>query len=132
MEESLSINKKICVACDSTTTQINNNKANWHIHDGYRLCHNCYSRYVYNSITNKKWRPINNPKDLRFKGKQIVLKHNPRKGVCSKCGAVKGISCKRTSLHHEEYHEDDVLKDTIELCNSCHKVLHDRLRQSIF
>ena len=120
--------KKICAACDSTETQIHNGRSNWHIHDGYRLCHNCYSKYVFNSITNAKWRPINNRRKINPRGKgQIRLKENPRKGICSWCGAIVGISCKRTCMHHFQYH-DDPLKDTIELCNSCHKREHDRIR----
>jgi len=65
----------------------------------------------------KKWNPINNPKRirLRFKDKSVLLKENPRKGICSKC-------CKKgyTHIHHLEYHNNDVLKDAIELCASCH------------
>lgn len=52
------------------------------------------------------------------------MKDIPRKGICSKCGAVKGIDCKITHMHHLEYHPEDPLKDTIELCSSCHKKEH--------
>ena len=81
-------------------------------------------------MTNPKWRPINNPKDVVFKGKSIYIKHNPRTGVCSLCcrkigdryndkrGKPKII--KRTHMHHDEYYEDEPLRATRELCQSCH------------
>ena len=72
---------------------------------------------------------INSAKDINPRGKgQIRLKENPRKGICSWCGAIVGISCKRTCMHHMDYDEHDPLKYTIELCNSCHKREHDRIR----
>ena len=40
---------------------------------------------------------------------------------CRECGAVVGIDCKRTGLHHFQYYDNDPLKDTMELCNSCHR-----------
>ena len=76
---------------------------------------------------NDKWNPINNPKRIRlqFKGKTLLLKENPRKGICSKCGKKT-----RTHIHHfAEYHENNPLKDTIELCSSCHAYESWRLGQ---
>jgi len=57
---------------------------------------------------------------MRYKGKMIELKENPRTGYCSICN-WEGL----THIHHfAEYHDDDPLKDTIELCPSCHAKQH--------
>jgi len=74
----------------------------------------------WNKIHNKIYNPIYQPRRIVFKGKRISIKKNPRIGVCNWCRAVVGIDCKQTQMHHVEYHDDDVLKDTIELCVSCH------------
>jgi len=85
-------------------------------------CNKCYCKL----ITNPKWRSINNKRRIKFKGKHILLKENPRTGVCSLCNHHG-----RTNTHHfAEYHDDDPLKDTIELCVSCHHKAHGgRLRR---
>ena len=79
----------------------------------------------YNLINNAKWNPINNPinnpKAIKFKGKRTHVKENPRTGICSKCG-YNG----RTAMHHLQYHKEDPLKDTIELCLSCHGKVHSK------
>lgn len=80
-------------------------------------------------IINPKWNPINNKKQLSFKGTKLLLRDNPRTGICSQCGARKGIECKKTHIHHIRYHNDDLLKDTIELCVSCHIKESHRLGQ---
>ncbi len=67
---------------------------------------------------------IKNKRRILFKNKQLYIKERILIGVCNLCRAVVGLDCKRTSMHHIEYHEEDILKDTIELCNSCHKTLH--------
>jgi hypothetical protein len=108
---------KQCAACDSTTTQIHSNGyPQWRDHDGECMCHNCYTRYVWSPILNKKW----NPRRLVYKGKTVLLSENPRKGKCKKCGKKIGHGVKITQMHHKEYHDEDVLKDSIELCASCH------------
>jgi hypothetical protein len=71
-----------------------------------------------------------NPGLLYFKNRQVRLKESVRKGQCQKCGKKIGdsyIDCeglkaavKLTHIHHREYHDEDPLKDTIELCVSCH------------
>lgn len=72
---------------------------------------------------------IRNRRKLKFKDKRISVKESPRKGVCSWCGAVKGIDCKRTNIHHIEYHDDDPLRDTVELCVSCHTTEHKKIKK---
>jgi hypothetical protein len=72
--------------------------------------------------------------------KKIFLKENPRKGICQKCHRKVGddyVNCfcqiaivKETHIHHiGEYNPNDPLKDTIELCASCHRKEHWRLEQ---
>jgi hypothetical protein len=57
---------------------------------------------------------------VNYKGKTIQLDFEPRKGICSDCG----IRDEHTHLHHINYHDDDPLKDTIELCRFCHAKQH--------
>jgi hypothetical protein len=121
--------KNICIACDTEVTYINKDGSeHWRYHDGYIFCKNCYAKYVYDPTKperwNKKYAIINDPKRINFKGKNKRLKINPRKGVCSLCGAMKGIDCKRTAMHHLIYDESDPLANTIELCLSCHMKEH--------
>ena len=74
----------------------------------------------------KQWNDKFNPQRLKYKGKQIRINVNPRTGVCSWCGRQD----MQTQMHHfAEYHDDDPLKDTIELCASCHKKEFWRLKQ---
>jgi len=129
---------RTCVACDSTTTYRNKlGIEKWVSHDGNWFCHKCYDKYIHNPVYHvncKEWNDRNNKNDILFKGKSIQLKYNPRKGQCTKCNLKIGdlyINCegkwavlKRTCLHHIEYHDDDPLKDTIELCVACHRRTH--------
>lgn len=52
---------------------------------------------------------------IRFGTKRVYLNDNPRTGICSECG-YKGL----THMHHDEYHADNPLAQTRELCNHCH------------
>ena len=92
------------------------------------MCKKCYNKYVGNA----KWRPILDVKRFFFKGKTIHAPNTPRIGVCNFCRAVVGEIntqtnklCKRTNLAHMAYHDDNPLKDTLELCVVCHS-RHDR------
>jgi hypothetical protein len=74
------------------------------------------------SNSQKKWR-INNPEKYAVRLK--LTKTKPfRIGQCSICGK----SDSRTEIHHIKYHLDNPLKDTVELCISCHKNEHVKLR----
>jgi|SRR6185369_7837568 len=126
---------RFCVSCNSNTTRIHNGIPVWRKYkDGY-LCAKCQDRLIYNprrtKETIKKYNDRNNLKILVFKGKRILLKENPRKGVCEWCGAVKGKDCKVTNLHHTQYHDDDILKDTVELCASCHGKESERIKNIV-
>jgi len=85
-------------------------------------------------VNTPKWEKIHNkiykPRRITFKDKRIYTNENPRNGQCQLCKLKIGDEfinrfgeksiVKHTHLHHTEYHEDDPLKDTIEVCNSCH------------
>lgn len=122
-----------CSKCGSSTTTMGQNRrlrkdgkmgapyANWYTNkDGKWLCRKCY----FNTIQNPKWNPIfrkiHNPRRLTYKGKVVLLAKPPRVGVCNWCRAVVPFDCQRTNMHHESYHDDNVLKDAIELCPRCH------------
>ncbi len=72
----------------------------------------------------KKRHLINHPRRIQFKDKRIQIKEDPRIGICQLCGAVRGMDCKVTHIHHLQYHDDDPLEDTIEVCVSCHRRQH--------
>ena len=121
---------RMCVSCDSTTTYMDQNGwPNWRFHDGYWLCKKCYTRYVANPVYRVKWGHIN---DLKYRGRKIqfrdqiiILSEAPRKGVCELCHrSINKGEIKRTNMHHMEYHDDDPLKSTIELCVGCHNKQH--------
>ena len=128
---------------------------NWLSHQGGWLCKIHFMKLIYNpkvppeyrkkytqrvtKETRKKWNNIFNPRKIQFKDKRIQLKENPRIGKCSHCSKKVGDEyinhkgelaiIKRMNMHHIEYHDDDPLKDTILLCNSCHTKESVRLRR---
>jgi hypothetical protein len=107
----------------------------WRKHEGQWYCNICNTKLFtnpkYHKDALKKWNPIYNKNRLRFKDKQYLLKENPRKGICQSCGKKIGDqynNCKgeiaiikETHIHHIQYHPDNILKDTIELCVPCHR-----------
>jgi len=113
---------RTCLNCGSKTTRIHNTaKGTPYEHwakykDGF-LCFKCHAKLINGPKQKSKllrWTPM---------GKQIILKENPRKGICSLCGKQG-----RTGMHHLQYHKDDPLKDTVELCVPCHNKQHIRQR----
>jgi hypothetical protein len=116
----------ICLECGTNNTYIDKKGVERWIRDKRRIiCKRCYDRQ-YNRKNprkrkelDKKWNAIKNPKRLVFKGKRVVLSFNPRKGICRIC-----FKQGKTHMHHLEYHEDDPLLYTIELCESCHSKEH--------
>ena|SRR6187200_263279 len=83
----------------------------WYTRNNQWYCNKCYQRI----FISPKHNPTANLKKITYKGKQVYVGFNPRTGICSECGH-KG----RTEMHHINYHDEDILKDTIELCVSCH------------
>ena len=110
--------ERTCSECGSDKTHLKFGKwPNWYKYKGDFICHKCWSKL----INHPKWNPIVSVKRLVFKNKRLNLKENPRIGICNYCCAVVGINCKKTVMHHyAEYDEDNPLKDTVELCASCH------------
>jgi hypothetical protein len=79
---------------------------------GLIICNKCYSKTY-------------NRRHIFFKGRKIVVESCPRSGRCSKCGRQIGVDdIKITNMHHDKYHDDNPLKDTRELCASCHRKEH--------
>jgi hypothetical protein len=141
--------KRICYSCGSTQTWISKKGyENWFVNRDlirkivmHVLCCKCYLRL----FIQPKWNPINNPiygkqrskisrklegqRRLNYKGKAVYLKIRPRTGICSKCGkSVNKGEITRTHMHHIEYHDQNVLKDTQELCVNCHRIESVRLK----
>ena len=120
-----------CLNCGSDKTYIDKRGYNlwYHYKDGY-LCSRCYNRLINNPTNNPKY----HPRRLVYKDKRLFMKENPRTGICSICHMKVGeeyINCfgkiaimKQTQMHHIQYHDDEPLKDTIELCVSCHRKEH--------
>lgn len=120
---------RCCINCGSYKTSIRRRKnrkpyAEWFKHEDGFLCRKCKFKLVYSPKHNPILNSIHNPKRLRFKEKRIILKDNPRTGQCSKCLRKIGEGIKKTAIHHIHYHNDNPLKDTIELCVSCHRKQH--------
>lgn len=126
---------RVCSNCNSKNTQIlKNGIPNWRKHENKYLCHRCYNRLISN--------PKLNPRRINFKGKIIYLKENPRTGKCAFCLKSRGDEyvnrfgeiaiIRKTDLHHLEYHDGDPLKDTVELCVSCHMKESRRLKSNEF
>jgi hypothetical protein len=105
--------KLLCSRCNKeTTTRLKK-----------EMCIKCYNKY----IINPKWRPVLDKTRFKFKDKTVHAPQCPRVGVCNFCRAVVGETntqvdrlCKRTNIAHTAYHDDNPLKDAIELCVSCH------------
>jgi hypothetical protein len=77
-----------------------------------------YSKEYY--IKNRDREQEKNKRRINIKGQNVVyVESNPRTGQCSICLRKVGEGIKQTQIHHINYH-DDPLKDTIEVCVSCH------------
>ena len=134
---------RFCINCNSNTTyKRKSGYSNWYKTENGFLCQKCYHKLIANpKITPEYRKPYNdtrnpelikkfNGRRMKFKDKIIFLKENPRKGVCGYCGKKIGDEfvnhkgetdiIKKTDIHHEEYHLDNPLKNSIELCVSCH------------
>lgn len=57
---------------------------------------------------------------------RIIMNKTPRTGFCSKCGK-QGI----THIHHDKYDLEHPLKNTRELCRSCHTGFHNMQRKEL-
>lgn len=109
---------KVCLIDSIHKTYIDKyNHQHWYRYKDGWVCSRCRNKL----IANPKWHPITNSRRLKFKDKQVYIQSNPKTGYCSYCtNNIHNGSCKKTDIHHIQYHEDDPLKNTIELCVSCH------------
>lgn len=125
--------------------------------DNNVLCMNCNARLItypkrdrqkMNNYYLPRWRAQNpnymkeyTKKRLNYKGRLITLKTRIKIGVCNTCNkTVESGQINFTTLHHyAEYHDNNPVKDTIELCPSCHgkeswklgQTKHPPIRQSL-
>lgn len=93
--------------------------------NGGWICQICHNRRV--AI---KYSTDQTARRIKFKGKGVYVDTPPRIGICNFCRAVvdeintqTGKLCNGTDMAHIQYHQDDPLKDTIELCDRCHRIL---------
>jgi hypothetical protein len=107
--------KRVCSECDTTTSY-----DNWRKDDkGGWLCKKCYMKFYFRE----------RPSYFGYKGKVFWDKEQRRlrSGICALCGAKSGDinpdTGRRVQTHraHVEYHDDDPLKDVVELCSACHR-----------
>lgn len=133
-----------CSICGNKTYVKPNGCEDWYNNKdtGLKICRKCYFKKYYLSHKKKFYRYRETHKDQRceysrgynrrrvvFKGRVVVVESCPRLGRCSNCGRRVGIDgIKRTNMHHDEYYDDDPLKQTREVCVSCHSKKHVLIR----
>jgi len=114
-----------CSRCGKGTFVRKSGIKDWY-HDtsGNLICVNCYNRIIHGD-----YRRFKNRFRFKYKGKIIHLDHDPRNDVCNWCRAVAPFDTPYTQRHHDErrYDDSDPLKNTIELCDSCHARERHRL-----
>jgi hypothetical protein len=124
VENTVKSKLKCCYFCSSTKTRYWNKKTKtkgivkeekWRYVDGEIFCLNCYERIFKPEVIKKR-----NSRRVTFGDKVLHVKENPRIGVCNICRAVVPFDCLKTDTHHEKYHIDNPLKDTLEVCSRCH------------
>jgi len=126
------LKQRLCSNCNKKTiitlTKLGYKHERWYSDNkGGFYCNKCRAMLL---IT-PEMRRQRNERRIKFRNKQVTLSHNPRTGYCSWCtNNIHDGSCKKTQIHHREYHEDDFLKDTVELCASCHRKETIRLSRS--
>src|SRR5215212_776326 len=117
---------RVCSGCGANKTYINKNGYLDWFKDGKGgyWCKKCRSKY----IDNPKWDAVYSSRRFCFKGQYLRAEKEPKNGVCNFCRSIVGqISaqtgrfCYHTDRAHMSYHDDNPLKDTIELCDSCHR-----------
>jgi hypothetical protein len=127
--------KRFCYACGSDKTYVRKSGLfDWFVNidaNGKEIgviCSNCRQR-MFQRTARKAMERIRKAKELYFKTKAVRITYTPRIGVCNWCRAVIPFDTKSTHMHHEAYHDDDPVKDAIELCVSCHRKETIRLKQ---
>jgi hypothetical protein len=129
--------KRVCYVCNSNQTYMKNGiHPMWFTNKPTDLfiCAKCHKKYFWTrkipQIKTKEAIKLTNQKAIFYKQKHKRLPSNPRKGICSNCNKQIGdeyinskgevARIKYTNIHHLEYDDNNLLKDTVELCASCH------------
>ena len=119
--------KRVCYACGSKKTYVRKNGfAEWWLNLSKQgqaigvICCKC-KQSIFKIEEKKRLYTAYHQRQIYFKTKSIAIDYIPKIGVCNWCRAVYPFDTKLTHIHHESYHEDDPMKDTIELCVSCHR-----------
>lgn len=130
----------VCYGCNRNYTNFSCGSIRWHpnhMNDNttLHLCHSCFNHILHNGRrkNHQKYLDFNkkhNPRRQWYKDRYVMIDKPPRIGVCNLCRAVRNEinaqvnrKCKKTHLHHEYYHDENTLKDTIEICEYCHGVI---------
>jgi len=118
-----------CYMCNNSNTWVSSKgHSAWYFFGGKPFCHKCHAK-IFKIFNPEKIKELNakyNPRKIVFKDKRILLKENPRKGICHDCGrSVSKKEIQVTNMHHEKYDENDPLAHTVELCAACHWKKHN-------
>lgn len=129
---------RICAKCGKNTRLVlrKNGKRyyDWRNVNGECWCFKCWNNNIHAPKSRKKWNSIHyeiyGKRRFMFKNKSIYHTETPRTGQCTVCRKRIGDEylnkrhkirkIKSTQMHHIEYHDDNPIKDTVELCVSCH------------
>jgi hypothetical protein len=131
----------------------------WYKHKDGLICHKCYMKLIINPRRTpeyikkytdrrpkgwcKKYNKLRKlTRRIRFKTKRIHMKTDFRTHQCQLCrnkigdeyinSKGKKAYTKKIDIHHIQYHEDEPLKDTIEICRSCHSKITWKKLELIF
>lgn len=136
--------KRVCFACGSDSTYTWNESHYWFVNRDINtnsiigfLCRRCYAKIIERPNRDKEKVQFQNTKRMKFKNRIVFLRRPLRIGVCNLCRAVLGEintqldkKCNATHIHHEAYDDNNPIKFTIEVCQSCHiSVRNDRWLQ---
>lgn len=129
--------ERVCLIDPTHETGLNElgNEHWFHYKDGY-ICSRCAMKLLYYEKHKDK-----DKKRIRFKNSRPRLTEEYKTGKCDWCGkkigdsyvTKKGKTGIITAMHthHLEYHDGDVLKDTLQLCPQCHGIESARLKKII-
>lgn len=127
--------ERICLIDPTHETALNElgNEHWFRYKEGY-VCSRCAMKLIYYQKYKHKDR-----KRIRFKNSRPKVEGEYKTGKCDLCGKKIGDSyvtkkgktgiIKSMHTHHFEYHDDDILKDTIQICPQCHGRESARLRK---
>lgn len=127
--------ERVCSIDPKHTTTLNElgNEHWYHFNDKY-LCYSCAHKIIYQPKYKDKDR-----KRIRFKNTRPRVKVEYKTGKCDSCSKNVGDTyinkkgeekmIKSMHTHHKEYHEANVLKDTVQLCPQCHAIESAKTRK---